>query len=153
MSAKLDTLKELLQFYYSVIASTSSEVKMWFWINVSLQMATIVLGILATLMVALQNNENQKWMKPTGIIATTLITGVVSASTTFHVRENIDKLITLQSQIGTNLNELEFYIKEHPDEKTNLSVQKKYTDILNQLGEQRRRVLGSFGGADQSVPL
>ena len=73
----------------------------WSTINLICQVSVIFLGIVATLMIALQGDANKRWTRPIGIIATTLVTGVSSAIANFHVPENVDKLIDIAGDMAT----------------------------------------------------
>jgi hypothetical protein len=144
------TLQELVKTYHDAILAVTKEIEFWYWLNISFQTISVGLGVLATLMMALQNDANHKLTKPIGIVATTLTTGIVTAYSVFHIKENIDKLLAIQTAVVNHTNDLEFYIREHADEKTNLQVEKKYTFILNDLGDQRRRLKGSIGSVSVS---
>lgn len=137
-------LKELYEFYVIANAAVLKQIDFWHVLNVLFQVSSVALGIAATLFMALQNEKNKRWTKPLGIITTTLITGIVTVYNVFHIKENIDKLLDIQMEVVLNANELYFYTRENPG-KEDFQVQKKYTEIINRLGNERRRTVGSIG--------
>jgi hypothetical protein len=63
-----------------------------------------VCGILATVMIALQGDNNKVWTRPIGIVATALVTGITALVSSFHVPETKDGLIDIYGKIGTRVN-------------------------------------------------
>jgi ABC-type arginine transport system permease subunit len=82
-------LEQLYQFYIEANIAVLRQIDRWHLLNVAFQVLSVALGVVATLMMALQSDKNQRWTKPIGIIATTLITGIVTVYTVFHIRENL----------------------------------------------------------------
>src|SRR4051812_44069462 len=78
-----------------------------YWSNVNLigQALIVVAGIVATIMIALQGDENKVWTRPIGLIATALVTGMTSALVSFHVPDNVDKLVDILGNMTTITNE------------------------------------------------
>jgi hypothetical protein len=144
-----ESLRGLLAVYHKIDDNLVNDQRFWTIANLIFQGASLVLGIIATLMMALQSELNRSWVKPVGIIATTLSTGLVTAYSTFHVRENIDKLISIQAEELQYANALEMYIRRNPDKTMDLDQFEKYTDLLNKLGEQKRRLMGSIGNINE----
>ena len=52
-----------------------------YWSNVNLcaQIAIALSGLVATIVIALQDSANRKWTRPIGLVATALVTGMTSA--------------------------------------------------------------------------
>jgi hypothetical protein len=80
-------------------------VEFWSRVNIVGGVSTFLFGMLATLMIALQGDANKRWTRPIGIIATTLVTGISSALVSFHVQENVDKLIAIAGEMADNTTE------------------------------------------------
>jgi hypothetical protein len=59
-----------------------------YWSNVHLiiQFLIVLCGIIATVMIALQGDENKHWTRPIGLVATALVTGLTSALVSFMSR-------------------------------------------------------------------
>ena len=73
-----------------------------------------VCGILATVMIALQGDDNRVWTRPIGIVATALVTGITALVSSFHVPETKDGLIDIYGKIGTCL----LYTSPSPRDRT-----------------------------------
>ena len=82
-------------------------IEFWSLINIAGGVSAVAFGVIATLMIALQGDENRHWTRPIGIIATTLVTGISSALVNFHVPDNIDKLIDIAGKMADNTIEFE----------------------------------------------
>lgn len=80
------------------------------WANVYLgaQILITLSGLVATIMIALQGDENRYWTRPTGLVATALVTGVTSALVSFHVPDTIDKLIDVVGNMSTAVNDFDY---------------------------------------------
>jgi hypothetical protein len=141
------TLKELLGVNGEAISLTRQQSSFWFYLNVGLQTLSVILGIIATLMMALQNNDNAYWMKPIGIIATTLTTGIVTAYSAFHITDNIDTLLKVQYELAKTGTDLEMFMRDNsnPDKTLETNKMREFSQKLNDLGNQRRQVMGSIG--------
>jgi len=81
-----------------------------YWSNVHfiVQVFIVVFGIVATIMIALQGDQNRYWTRPIGLVATTLVTGLTSALVSFHVPDNIDKLIDVVGRMVIITNEFDY---------------------------------------------
>src|SRR5690242_6865701 len=68
-----------------------------YWSNVNLlgQLFIVLSGMVATIMIALQGDQNKHWTRPVGLAATALVTGLTSALVSFHVPDNVDKLVDI----------------------------------------------------------
>jgi hypothetical protein len=80
-----------------------------YWSNIQIigQAVVVVSGIVATIMIALQGDDNKWWTRPTGLIATELVTGTTSALVAFHVPDSIDKLIDILDRMTVITNEFD----------------------------------------------
>src|SRR6202047_1787972 len=81
-----------------------------YWSNVNLigQVLIVMSGIIATVMIALQGNENRYWTRPIGLVATALVTGITSALVSFHVPDNVDKLVDIMGNMINVTNEYDY---------------------------------------------
>lgn len=81
-----------------------------YWSNVNLfaQVFIALSGIVATVMIALQGDKNKRWTRPIGLVATALVTGLTSALVSFHVPENIDKLVDITGRMTHIVNEFNY---------------------------------------------
>ena len=107
-----------------------------YWVNLNLigQAAIVVFGIIATVMIAMQGDKNKHWTRPIGLVSTALVTGITSALVSFHVPDNIDKLIDVYGKIAAITNEYDYRVrvrqgKAGKDEMEALT--KKYADEFN----------------------
>ncbi len=84
-------------------------------------------------------------MKPIGIVAATLTTGIVAAYGAFHIRENVDTLLKIEYALAVEETELDIFLKQNPDKFVDLEKMRKYSVRLNELGDQKRRIIGTIG--------
>lgn len=145
LNANPHDLTAMLATFDHALDLALQDQNLWSLINLILQILFVALGIASTLFMALQNANNQSWMKPLGIVATTLTAGIGTVYGTFHIRENITTVFNIERTLLTNRNELEGYIRKHPDEHDNPEVEQKYADIINEAGIQRRSTWGLIG--------
>lgn len=80
-------------------------VSYWSTVQFIAQIIIVLSGIVATIMIALQGDDNRYLTRPVGLVATALVTGATSALVSFHVPENIDKLIDSMDKMATIANE------------------------------------------------
>lgn len=127
------------------INAVKSNIGYWSMVNLTCQVSAIVFGILATLMLALQGDTNKKWTRPIGIVATTLVTGVSTALSNFHVPENVDKLIDVAIKMTESVNNFdrdielvkaglsqeEFEVKYNSNEEVRLKTNNIVNDFSN----------------------
>jgi hypothetical protein len=80
-----------------------------YWANMNLfgQAFIVISGIVATIMIALQGDNNKHWTRPIGLIATALVTGVTSALVSLHVPDNVDKLIDSMGKMTLIVNQFD----------------------------------------------
>jgi hypothetical protein len=135
----------LLKVYISAIAAASNQARFWFSLNMALQMMSVIIGTIATMMMALQNANNARWMKPIGIVATTLSTGIVTMYSAFHVRENADALFSLMNEITISAENLDDFNRRNPSDLNNPDKIHEFTVIINELGDKRRHVMSGIG--------
>ena len=79
------------------------------WSNIYLaaQVLIAVSSLVATVVIALQGDQNRYWTRPTGLVATALVTGITSALVSFHVPETIDKMIDIVGNMATTINDFD----------------------------------------------
>ena len=83
------------------IAAVRESISYWSNINLIAQIFIALSGMVATVMIALQGDENRHWTRPIGLIATALVTGLTSALVSFHVPDNVDKLVDIVDRMVT----------------------------------------------------
>lgn len=100
----------------------------WYWSTVNLiaQILIVFFGIISTLMIALQGDANKYWTRPIGIIATTLVTGISSALVTFHIPENVDKVIGIASKMVDIDNDFDYKVEKLKQGKTQNEINEAY---------------------------
>lgn len=87
-----------------------TDISYWSNINLIAQVSIVIAGIIATIMIALQGDENKHWTRPVGLIATALVTGISSALGSFHVPENVDKLVDIVAKMDKRMNEFDYQL-------------------------------------------
>ena len=90
------------------IVEVRREISYWSNLHLAAQILIAISGIVATIMIALQGDENRVWTRPTGLVATALVTGLTSALVSFHVPENIDKLVDVVGDMTKTTNEFAY---------------------------------------------
>jgi hypothetical protein len=80
----------------------------WSTINLIGQICIVVAGIVATIVIALQGDDNRHWTRPVGLVATALVTGLTSALVSFHVPDNVDKLVDVIGNMTEVVNEFDY---------------------------------------------
>ena len=117
-----------------------------YWDNVSLLTAIVagIAGIVATIMIALQGDANRYWTRPTGIIATSLVTGITALVASFHLPESTDKYILAYTQLGTLNNKFEHDLRtaNTPDQQDALRYQ--YASDFSTIKADLLKVKGSL---------
>jgi hypothetical protein len=108
-------------------------------------------GILATVMIALQGDNNKVWTRPIGIVSTSLVTGITALTTSLHVPDTIDKLIELYIQTGNRVNQFEYDARDKSDYDLN-EITKKYIDDYNKLRGEMLLIKGSAGRLNIGPP-
>lgn len=133
-----------------------------YWSNVNLigQALIVISGIFATVMIALQGDNNKYWTRPVGLVATALVTGITSALVSFHVPDNIDKLVDIVENMTNITNEFDYKTEKiiggknpqdieeayRTDQKFRESVNevtKQYADDFNKLKVNMLRLSGT----------
>lgn len=96
-----------------------------YWSNVNLiaQVMVAVSGTVATVMIALQGDQNKVWTRPVGLVATALVTGLTSALVSFHVPDNIDKLIDTMQNMAIVTNEFDYKTTKLVDGKSQKDIE------------------------------
>jgi len=107
--------------------------------------------VLATVMIALQGDENGYWTRPVGIVATALVTGIASLTSALHVPDNIDKLIDIRHQFTSLVNNFEYDIQRKSGEEAD-EVRKKFADESSLLNSERLKLKGSAGRLNIGQP-
>jgi len=80
----------------------------WSRINLAGQVVIVLSGMIATVMIALQGDANKYWTRPVGLVATALVTATTSALVSFHVEDNIDKLVDMADQLQVVTNNFDY---------------------------------------------
>jgi hypothetical protein len=80
----------------------------WSNLHLAVQIFIALSGIVATIMIALQGDDNRHWTRPIGLIATAMVTGLTSALVSFHVPDNIDKLIDVGERMTALANDFDY---------------------------------------------
>jgi multisubunit Na+/H+ antiporter MnhE subunit len=95
----------------ATINAVTRDIDFWSQIQIATLVATVVFGVVATIMIAHQGDENRYWTRPVGIIATALVTGIASLTASLHVPDSIDKLIDIRRQFTALVNNFEYDIQ------------------------------------------
>lgn len=101
-----------------------------------------ICGIVATVMIALQGDENRGWTRPIGIVATALVTGITGLTSSLNIPETKDKLIdsAFKITIETNNFVAEVEGKSEADAK---EIVKKFANSYSLLKADLLRIKGS----------
>jgi hypothetical protein len=128
----------------ATINAITRDIDFWSQVQIATLLATVVFGVLATVMIALQGDDNRYWTRPVGIIATALVTGIASLTTALHVPDNIDKLIDIRRQFTALVNNFEYDIQRKSGFEAD-EVRKKFADEYSLLNSERLKLKGSAG--------
>ena len=94
------------------INEVRNQISYWSNVNFLAQVCIAIFGTVATVMIALQGDENRHWTRPIGLVSTALVTGLTSALVSFHVPENIDKLVDVADRMALVNNDFNYeYVK------------------------------------------
>ena len=126
------------------IDSITRDIDFWSQVQIATLIATVFFGVLATVMIALQGDENRYWTRPVGIVATALVTGIASLTSALHVPDNIDKLIDIRHQFTALVNNFEYDIQRKSGLEAD-EVRKKFADESSLLNSERLKLRGSAG--------
>lgn len=99
-----------------------------YWSNVNLlgQVLIALSGMVATIMIALQGDHNKRWTRPIGLVATALVTGLTSALMSFHVPDNIDKLVDIVGSMSNIANEFDYQAEKLKAGKSQKEIEEAY---------------------------
>ncbi len=141
-----------LQFAVERISAIGADINYWSnWLTYAL-LASIIFGVVATVMIGLQGDENRYWTRPIGLIATTLGAAVTTLLTTFHVQDNIDKLIEIRSRTAILANNLERNVRGKNSDEIN-DLLWNYSTDFNKLMDERTKLKGSAGRLNIQPPV
>ena len=110
------------------ISFARKNVDYWSYINMVGQILTVIFGLIATLIIAMQTDKNKRWTRPVGIIATTFVTGISSVIGNFHVIENVDKMVDLTCEMATLTNIYYFEIEDLKGGRAKEEIDKAYKE-------------------------
>ena len=122
-----------------VISDITRDVQFWSRVEVAAAVAAGVCGVIATIMIALQGDDNKYWTRPVGIIATSLVTGITALTTSFHIPENVNKLIDLDAKFTIQTNNFEHDIRGKSGDEAD-EIRKKFADDFMALRSEQLRV-------------
>ena len=140
----VDTSCYVVKATIATINAVTRDIDFWSQIQIATLVATVVFGVVATIMIALQGDENRNWTRPVGIIATALVTGIASLTASLHVPDNIDKLIDIRRQFTALVNNFEYDIQRKSEDEAD-EVRKKFADEYSLLNSERLKLKGSAG--------
>lgn len=83
-------------------------IDMWSTINIIGQIIVVTCGIISTVVIALQGDGNRQWTRPIGLVVTALATGTSAAMVSFHVPQNLDRLVEILGEMGQVVNEYDY---------------------------------------------
>ncbi|MCJ2046112.1 DUF4231 domain-containing protein [Methylobacterium sp. J-078] len=129
--------------YEKIITEISGDISFYFILIYSLQMLIIILGSSSAAIVALQNNSNERWVKPLAVILTLLLTISASVQNVFHLKENSDALVKLSGKILEETAEIgvEMQTPQTP-EQTRENISKR-VKTYNMFYTERLRIRGN----------
>ena len=111
----------------------------WSNANIIAKILIVFLGIVATVMIALQGDQNKVWTRPIGLVATTLVTGITSALVSLHVPENVDKLVDIYGNMTINVNDFAYETEKirlgrsRQELQAAFKTDKQFRDAANEL--------------------
>jgi hypothetical protein len=125
-----------------------------YWDNVTLAAALMAgfAGVVATIMIALQGDENRYWTRPTGIIATALVTGITALVTSFHIPESKDKYIAAYGQLVELNNKFEHNIRSAKDDEAD-TLRFQYSSDFTKIKADLLKVKGSLSLVSTNPPV
>ena len=142
------------------IAILRRNISTWANWNRALQISSVICSIIATIMIALQGEQNKAWTRPIGLVASALVTGLASAAMTLHMDENVDRHVDILERManitnefgyksdelaaGRTLDELKQLYKKDADfrDKTN-KLTKRFVDDYNKAKIDLLRLSGA----------
>jgi hypothetical protein len=126
------------------INSIETDLTYWSnWHTLAL-LASIVFGAVATVVIGLQGDHNVHWTRPVGLVATTFGAAVTTLLTTFHVQDNIDKLIDIRSKLKILTNTLEHDVKDKSAKEIDEFIF-TYSIEFGNLIDEKDKLKGSAG--------
>ena len=120
-----------------------------YWSNVNLlgQALIVLSGIIATIMIALQGDDNKHWTRPVGLVATALVTGITSALVSFHVPDNIDKLVDILANMTGTVNEFDYQAEKLKGGKSQKEIEDSFRNdpqFRDSVNELTKRYVDSY---------
>ena len=105
----------------------------------------VLFGVISTVVIALQGEARNQLLKTVGIIATVLATSLNTVMTTFHVHDNIDKLIEVRSKLMSLANNLQHDLRYQPDLDKKNEIIFEFVKGHQALIDDAYRIKGSAG--------
>jgi hypothetical protein len=102
------------------------EIEFWSLVHLVARGLTVVFGLVATIMLAIQGDKNKWWTRPTGLVATALVTGLTSALISFHVPENVDKLVDIVGDMAKIANEFDSQAQKLKEGRSKEEIENAY---------------------------
>jgi hypothetical protein len=133
-----------VRFALTTVTSIGKDINYWSnWLTYAL-LASIVFGVIATVMIGLQGDNNKHRTRPIGLVATTLGAAVTTMLSTFHIQDNVDKLIDIRSRVTQLANNLEHDATGKTSEELK-EVLWQYSSNFNEITDERTKLKGSAG--------
>lgn len=86
------------------LKAVRENISSWTRLNLIGQILVLFLSIVATLVIALQDENNKHLTRTASLVITALVTGITSALVTFQVPENIERLADVLGEMTTETN-------------------------------------------------
>jgi hypothetical protein len=138
-NAMLDNMKALFE-----------TIGYWSTLQLVIGVCVVLSGMVATIMIALQGDANRYWTRPIGLIATALVTGLTSALVSFHVPDNVDKLIDVYQKMNTVAGQYSTAYELLQAGRSKEEIEKQYTEdqeFRKKVVEMKEKYVGEFSQA------
>lgn len=110
------------------IKIVKENINQWSSIQLYAQIIIAASSLVATIMIALQDDNRKHWTRPVGLVATSLVTATTSALVSFHVPDNVDKLINVIEDMASITNQFDSSIGELTAGKSPEEIKKMYQE-------------------------
>jgi hypothetical protein len=141
----------LVQFARDRTDLIGSDINYWSNLLTYALLATIICGLISTVMISLQGDNNKIWTRPIGLVSTALGAAITALLSTFHVQDNIDKLIDIRSKLGILTNNFQYDVRgKDKDQIADIAL--KFSLEFNKLSDERTKLKGSAGRLNTQPP-
>lgn len=137
-------LAELAKVAENLTTQIATQYDTWININLTISVLTVVFGAISTVLSSIESNGKPyiKFLRISSVLIMTVLAGLTA---TLNIKDNIAILNKSLMEMANITTEVEMKARTLTDKKEIDADLTRYTVRINQLGFERRKVLGAMG--------